>query len=115
MIFGANKMGGTTNAYWLYNYSKDKGKYELFSSESDLDNEEDDSWDDEKDKIENLLHNIARRQIREIMEIDENEVNPESMDRINDLFSEKKLRGIKIIDEAKNFYPTDTSSDNDTV
>lgn len=102
---GENGYGGTSTSYILYTYNKDEEKYEIFSSVSDLDEEETYSWDDSDDKLEKTFNNLARLSIKNAIK-DDNKLPKAMIKRINGLHKKNKLDEVELIDEVKEIYPT---------
>lgn len=101
-ISGSNSYGGTVSNYALYTYDTDKNEYSLWTSVSDLEEEEIYSYDDYEDEIEKLLDNAARKNITKIIYSESYEVKNGICDRINDLNEKKLLSKISYIEEVKN-------------
>lgn len=105
-ISGKNGMGGTVTNYWLYTYDSGDDRYELYTTISDMKDEEYKSYDDKEDKLEKLLNNLSRSTIREIID-DDNKIDKVVVERINGLHSEDLLKDVELLEEVKSIYPSE--------
>lgn len=105
-VSGANSMGGTVSNYWYYTFDEDEGTFSLYTTVSDLEEEEiyeyADEWDE---KLEKALNNVARGDIGEIISDDELELPKGHIKAINALFEEDKLDDVALIDAATKLAP----------
>lgn len=105
-VSGANSMGGTVSNYWYYTFDEDEGTFSLYTTVSDLEEEEiceyADEWDE---KLEKALNNVAKGDIGEIISDDELELPKGHIKAINALFEEDKLDDVALIDAATKLAP----------
>lgn len=105
-VSGANSMGGTVSNYWYYTLDEDEGTFSLYTTVSDLEEEEiyeyADEWDE---KLEKALNNVAKGDIGEIISDDELELPKGHIKAINALFEEDKLDDVALIDAATKLAP----------
>lgn len=109
---GKNSMGGMAGSLDFYFFHE--GRYQMFTSIDNMDDEEYYSFDDLDDTVEKALNNLARICIREIR-TDSNELDVEIIERINKLNEEGLIKKIKLLDEVKNIYPSETGLDTDNT
>lgn len=110
-ISGENGYGGTSTSYWIYTFNSEDEEYQLWSSQSDLDEEETHSWDDSNDKLEIALDNLTRDMIKNVIYEDDYEISKSCVKRINQLHDSDILSDVELIDEVKTIYPSDNDSD----
>lgn len=101
-VNGANSYGATVSNYWYYKYINENKQYELYTTVSDLEEEETNDWDDSSEVIEKILKNAARRQIEEIITNPEAKIEKASIKNINHLFEEGLLEEVELIGDSKN-------------
>lgn len=107
---GKNSVGGIVSSLEFYFFNE--GEYQMFTSITDMEDEEYYSFDEVDDKVEKAWNNIARSCIREIR-IDSNKIDSEIIDRINKLNEKDLMKNIKLLDDVKEIYPSENASDND--
>lgn len=106
-IIGKNSYGGNVTNYYDYRYDNDEKEYTLYVYLSSLDEENYYSWDSYDEKLEIIIKNAIRETIIELMNSEESKINYETIDRVNNLFKQKKLRDVQLIPYIKSFYPDD--------
>ena len=106
-IIGKNSYGGNVTNYYDYRYDNDEKEYTLYVYLSSLDEENYYSWDSYDEKLEIIIKNAIRETIIELMNNEESKINYETIDRVNNLFKQKKLRDAQLIPYIKSFYPDD--------
>lgn len=104
-VQGTNSYGGEVSSYWYYKFDEEDNKYELWTTISDFDKEETYSWDDYSDKIEKLLKNTAKEQVKEIINNDDNKLENSMVKRINSLNKKSLLEDVELPEEFKDLYP----------
>ena len=100
-VSGANSFGATTSSYWYYIYDDDKREYQLYVTLSDLEEEEEYSWDDSSEKLEKMLKNFARDDVKEIIANNSYKLSKDGIKNINHLFEEDILENVKLLVENK--------------
>ena len=96
-ITGTNSYGGIVSSYWLYLWNNENEAWEFFTSVFDLSDEEYSEYDDDDEKIDILLENIARESIRRAMR-EGTQLNKEGVKRINQMFEDDKLDQVEMLD-----------------
>ena len=96
-----NSYGGFVVNYWYYTFDDEENEYSLYTTLTDLDEEEYYSWDDTEDRLEKLLKNLARTKVESIMEDDNLKLSSESIDNINQLFENDLLDSIEEIPQLR--------------
>lgn len=96
-ISGANSYGANVSSYWLYTWDDDDKEWSYFASVSDLEEEEYSKYDDEDEKLEKLLNNIARTSIENTMD-DGIKLSKDAIKRINNMFENDILDDVELIE-----------------
>ena len=102
-----NSYGGMVVNYWYYTYSSTDKKYTLYSYLSSLDEETTYSWDTSSERLEKMLKNLARTEVKSIMSDDSKKVDSRVIDNINTLFKNGILKNVEFPN-----YTINTSNDN---
>ena len=95
-VAGNNSFGNTVTNYWYFTKENGEKEWSLFITLSDLDDEEEYSWDDASEKLEKLLKNMTKETVIDIMN-NGVELSKDGIKRINTLFAEDKLEEIELI------------------
>lgn len=114
VISGTNTYGGTVKSYAYYTYSDKKNKYTLFSSVSDLEDEEYSYYDDSDEYLEKIIDNTARECIKRIINDSSYEVESTIISRINNLKRNNMLNDVELIDETNYLKHTNSKSSEDS-
>lgn len=96
-INGTNSYGASVSSYLYYIWDQDDKEWEYFCSVSDLEEEEENRYDDEDEKLEKLVNNIGRVGIKLAME-DGMKLDKKAVKRINKMFEEDTLDDVDLLD-----------------
>lgn len=96
-VAGKNSYGGIVTNYWYYSYNKEEKTFNLMTTYSTLEEEEEYSFDDAETKLEKSFNNLFLIYVKEIIRSGD-ELPKDNVKNINHLFTEDLLDGVNLID-----------------
>ncbi len=97
---GNNSYGARVSSYQYYKFYESDNDFLLYTSVSDFEKEEIYSWDDTEDKLEKVLNNIAKEDIKEITNDKSCKLSKDIVNNINTLFENDLLYDIELLDNV---------------
>lgn len=110
-IQGKNSYGGDVSNYWYFTFEDEDQEYQLWTTVSDFEEEEVNSWDDYSEKFEKLLENAAKETISEIINEKDYKLDKELVERINGLKTQDILEDVELLEETKTLYPEEAATE----
>lgn len=101
-----NSSGGRVSNWYDYRFIEDDNEYKLYVSISDMSDETVYKYADSSDeKLEKLLKNAARENMRTIMGNKEMKIDSAFVDGVNELFESGDMGKVELISSVTSIYP----------